>query len=262
MIRLKNSFDEKYLLSSVKNALKILRLFTPNQTKYKISEMAKILNLPKSSIHRYVKELVYEGFLVQNNSDDSYSLGVSIISLGGIVQAHKEDYLDAQPILESLVVRFNMHAHICVMEQNKVVYIMRETANQPTKLVTRIGRSNDIHCTAEGLMILADKSRLVIENLLAKNMKKHTPFTETNPDKLKKIIRQIHFDQYAITKDTFAIGFTSFAVPIKDYTGSVVSSLALITESQFVKDADYPKIISSLKKEGEKISNIFGYYGN
>ena len=262
MLKLKHILNEKYFVASVKNAMRILRLFSPKENEFGITDIANNLNLSKSTVHRYVKELVQEGFLIQNNLNGNYRLGLSILALGGIVQSHQEIYTDAKPILVKLANRFHLPAHICVMEHNHVVYLLREMGDQPVKLITKSGRYNDLHCTAEGLAILAFKNKNIIENVLTQTLKKYTEDTITDPEILRKQILQIHYDQYAVTKDTYAAGFISFAAPIQDYTGEVVSSLALIGESKNVQENQYDEIIEVLQKSAKKISELLGYYDN
>ena len=155
MLKLKHILNEKYFVASVKNAMRILRLFSPKENEFGITDIANNLNLSKSTVHRYVKELVQEGFLIQNNLNGNYRLGLSILALGGIVQSHQEIYTDAKPILVNLANRFHLPAHICVMEHNHVVYLLREMGDRPVKLITKSGRYNDLHCTAEGLSYIS-----------------------------------------------------------------------------------------------------------
>ncbi|MED4116233.1 IclR family transcriptional regulator [Priestia megaterium] len=257
---MKHLLNEKYFVASVKNAMRILRLFTPKENEFGVTEIAKKLDLSKSTVHRYVKELVQEGFLVQNKSNGHYRLGLSNLALGGIVQLNKEIYSEAIPILTKLANRYHLPAHICVMEHNHVFYLIREMGDQPVKLITKSGRYNDLHCTAEGLAILAFKSKDIIDNVLTQSLKKYTKYTITDPDLLKQQILKIHYYQYAITKDMYAVGFISLAVPIQDYTGEVVSSLALIGKSKNVDENQYEEIIKVLQKSAKQISELLGYY--
>jgi IclR family transcriptional regulator, KDG regulon repressor len=262
MLTLKHLLNEKYFVVSVKNAMRILRLFTPKENEFGVTEIAKKLDLSKSTVHRYIKELVQEGFLVQNKSNGHYRLGLSNLALGGIVQLNKEIYSEAIPILTKLANRFHLPAHICVMEHNHVVYLIREMGDQPVKLITKSGRYNDLHCTAEGLTILAFRSKEIIDNVLTQSLKKYTKYTFTDPEIIKQQILKIHYDRYAVTKDMYALGFISLAAPIQDYTGEVVSSLALIGDSKNVTENQYGEIIAELQSSAKKISELLGYYDN
>lgn len=257
---MKHSLDEKYFVQSVKNALKILKLFTPKTPQLSVTEIAALIELPKSSVHRLLKELVTEGFLIQGGTKSKYRLGFSVLALGGIVYSHIESYQEAQPLLRELAIRFNLPVHICVMEQQSVVYLMREMGEIPMKLITKSGRRNDLHCTAEGLAILAFKSQNMIDSVLIKPLTKYTPYTLTDIEALNEEILNIRSNNFAITKDTFAIGFSSYAVPIRDYTGEVVSSIAIISQNRYIDFQMEKEIIRAIQNAAKDISVLLGYY--
>ncbi|MFD0944543.1 IclR family transcriptional regulator [Savagea faecisuis] len=257
---MKHALDEKYFVQSVKNALRVLKLFTPKTPQLSVTDISKTLNLPKSTTHRLIKELVVEGFLRQDEKNAKYMLGFSILGLGGVVRSHKEIYLEAQPLLAQLVDRFQLPVHICVMEQRNIVYLMREMGEIPMKLITKTGRRNDLHCTAEGLAILAFKSKPVIESVLMQPLKKYTQYTLTDADALKEEILNVHYKQFAITKNTYAIGYSSYAAPIQDYTGEVVSSLAIIAKNNYFQLHEEEDIIEAMKETAKEISELLGYY--
>lgn len=257
---MKHSLDEKYFVQSVKNALKILKLFTPKTPQLSVTEIATLMELPKSSVHRLLKELVAEGFLIQDGNRSKYQLGLSVLALGGIINSRIEIFQEARPLLKELVTRFNLPVHICVMEQQNVVYLMREMGDTPMKLVTKSGRRNDLHCTAEGLAILAFKSKKIIDSVLMKPLTKYTPHTLTDIEALNEEFLNIRFNNFAITKDTFVIGFSSYAAPIRNYTGEVVLSLAIIAQNDYFDVQMEKEIIEAIKKTAKDISALLGYY--
>jgi len=252
--------NEKSIVHSVKNAMRILRLFTPKQSELGITEIAEQLRLSKSSVHRYVQTLAREGFLVRNDKTGEYRLGLSLLTLGGIAQTYKEIYADAVPYLQRLAERFRMPAHLCIMENRHVFYLLREMGGSSIKLVTKSGRYNDLHCTAEGLVILAFKSADTIGSILNKPMTSYTAFTVTDPEQLERQLSQIRSDRYAITRDTYAVGYTSIAVPIQDDRGEVVSSLALIGETRQVDAEREGILLDELRQNAKEIAKLLGYY--
>lgn len=257
---MKLSLDEKYFVKSVKNALRILKLFKMRRQELSVTEISKLVALPKSTVHRLLKELLHEGFLIQQEKNGKYQLGFSILGLGGIVKYSTEIFEDAKPILEHFVKQFNLPIHICVMEQHKVTYLMRETGNIPMNLITKTGRQNDLHATAEGLVMLAYKNKSFIENILAKPLTKHTEFTITDINALQKEILQVRSQGFAVAKNTFAVGYSSYAAPIRDYTGEVLYSVAVISKNDFVPLKLEGELIHSIQQIAKEISNLLGYY--
>lgn len=240
--------------------MRILRLFKPKQSELGITEIADQLQLAKSTVHRYVQTLVREGFLVRNDQTGEYRLGLSILTLGGIAQTHKEIYADAVPYLQRLAERFHMPAHLCIMENRHIFYLLREMGGSSIKLVTKSGRYNDLHCTAEGLVILAFKSSDVIKSILMKPMTRYTAFTVTDPEELEQQLLQIRSDRYAITRDTYAMGYTSLAVPVQDDRGEVACSLALIGETRQFDAEREAILLDELRQNAKEVAKLLGYY--
>ncbi|MEK3644020.1 MULTISPECIES: IclR family transcriptional regulator [unclassified Aeribacillus] len=251
--------SEKYWLSSVKNAMKILRLFTHKQKELGITEISKKLNISKSSAHRLVSLLVKEGFLSKNPRTNKYRLGLSILTLGGVIFSNHELYKEALPIVKRLVHTLNESAHICLLEEDQVVYLFRIESSQPDRLLTYIGRKNPIHCTSEGLCILAYQNKRTIEKVLSKKLYAYTPYTITDPDILKNELKKIKKQGFAISKDQFYVGYVGIAAPIRDYSGKVVSSLSMIGSTSRMTDDRFPVFIEHITQAAKSISEHLGY---
>lgn len=86
---------EEKLLSSVQNALKILRSFSLEEPEKGIRELAKTLDLGKSTVHRLISTLAKEGFVVKDQDTQKYRLGVSLLSLSTIVTSHLDIHREA-----------------------------------------------------------------------------------------------------------------------------------------------------------------------
>lgn len=63
-------------LSSVANAMRLLKVFSAEAPEWGISDLARHLGVAKSTAHRLASTLVTEGFLEKNPSNDRYRLGL------------------------------------------------------------------------------------------------------------------------------------------------------------------------------------------
>ena len=102
-------------------------------------------------------------------------------------------------------------AHICLMENMEVVYLFRVESRHPDRLLTQIGRKNPIHCTSEGLCILAFQDKGTINQLLQSKLYSFTPCTPTDPDKLLALISDIRQNDYCLLRDAYYENYTSIA---------------------------------------------------
>ena len=75
------------VLSSVKNALKILRAFKMDQPQKGVRELAAELGLGKSSVQRILATLASEGFVTKDEETNKYELGISVLELNPLFSA-------------------------------------------------------------------------------------------------------------------------------------------------------------------------------
>ncbi|WP_181351265.1 IclR family transcriptional regulator [Thalassobacillus sp. CUG 92003] len=252
---------DKYLLSSVLNAMQVLQLFKNDKHDLSMAEISHAADLPKSTAHRLISTLTNEGFLSQNPRTGKYRLGLSLLTLGGVISVHKEIYQEAFPLLETLVRKVNETCHLCLLEKERVVYFYRSERKNPEMLVTDIGKKSPMHCTGEGLILLAYQDKSFTEYIFSKELKQYTPYTITDPEALRSTLETIRQKGYAISKEHYFRNFVGIAVPIRDYSSNVVSSLAIIGPTERINEGNYSYYIEALKRAASDISQELGYYG-
>ncbi|WP_285397098.1 IclR family transcriptional regulator [Lysinibacillus sp. fls2-241-R2A-57] len=254
-----SSINNKTNLSSVKNALRLLRLYRTDRAELGITDIAKLLDLPKSTVHRLVQELVNEGFLIKRSHTNKYRLGLSILTLGGIIHIQYELYKEAHPKVEHLSNFFGQVVNLCLIENKKIVYFLQCIPHAQTEITTAMGFTKDVHCTAEGQVILAHQHVTTINQYVQQPLKKYTPYTHIG-EALRQQLENIYKQGFAVTEHTYSIGYISFAYPIRDYTGSVVSAITLIAHESTISKDDYTVILEELKNVAAEISELLGYY--
>ncbi|OMP65984.1 IclR family transcriptional regulator [Domibacillus epiphyticus] len=251
---------DKKTLSSVTNAMQLLRLFTKKQPELSITNMAKLTGIPKSSVHRLVFILAKEGFLSKNPRTNHYRLGLSILTLGGVIFSHRELYKEGFPIVKSIAETLNESAHICLMEDEHVVYLFRAESSHPDRLLTQIGRKNPVYCTAEGLCILAYQDDKTIERTISGELYAYTPKTITNKQDIVQILSDVRDRGFCILHGSYYEHYTSIAAPIRDHTGAVVSSLSIVGHSSRLTGERAEEIALVMKNTADDISEHLGYY--
>ncbi|GIP62852.1 transcriptional regulator [Virgibacillus pantothenticus] len=251
---------DKEILSSVTNAMRILRLYHTKQRELSFTEIKKKLQFTQGNASRLIAILVKEGFLTKNPRTNHYRLGLSILSLGGAIFSHHEMYREALPIIKDISKSLKETVHLCLMENEKVVYLFRsERKPHPDRLVTQIGRTSPIHCTSEGLCILAFQSKDVIQEFLSKPLYAYTPYTITDAKTLTNCLIEIRKKDYCYLESTYYEGYTSIAVPIRSHTEEVVASLSVIGHTSRFTTDKLNTIITQMKDAGDEISNQLGY---
>jgi IclR family transcriptional regulator, KDG regulon repressor len=73
-------------LSSVANAILLLKSFSMERSELGISALAEHLGLAKSTVHRLASTLAHGGMLEQNEATGEYRLGRAVYELGARVR--------------------------------------------------------------------------------------------------------------------------------------------------------------------------------
>ena len=88
--------------SSLVRGLLVLESFTPETKSYSLTDLCKLLEVPKSSLYRVVKELAEMNYLRYEEQSKRYYLGTRVLSLGFFVLQGMELRDIARPYLEKL----------------------------------------------------------------------------------------------------------------------------------------------------------------
>ncbi|MFD1609424.1 IclR family transcriptional regulator [Oceanobacillus luteolus] len=247
------------ILSSVSNALRILKSFSTFKPTLKVSELSESLGLAKSTISRLLSTLTHEGFVVKDKKTGAYRLGISVLTLGGIVTNELEIHNEASPVMHKLVSETGETAHLAVLDGLSTIYIHKEECNHPVRILTHLGRKNPAYCTSSGKVLLAYDEKKLVEEIIRQGLKKYTANSISEPEKLLEELRVIRERGYAISTEELTEGTRSVAAPIKDYTGKVVASINVVGPIQRMKDYKIPEIARKVMRAGEEASERMGY---
>ena len=108
--------DDKYILSSLSNALRIMDLLSEKEG-LGLAEICSELELGKSSVFRLLYTLEANGFIVKNH-DAKYYLSRKFIYYGEIVTARQDDFSLARPELETLSDKVKETVHMSILLSN------------------------------------------------------------------------------------------------------------------------------------------------
>jgi DNA-binding IclR family transcriptional regulator len=252
--------QEEQHLSSVKNALRILRSFTMEEPEKKISDLSLSLGMNKSTVSRTMATLASEGFVYKDPETRQYRLGLSILSLSGIVNSHMDIYKESQSVLNRLVENIGETAQISVLDNHEVIYLQKVDCHHPVRVLTSVGKRNPPYCTSSGKILLAYAEDDIVEAVVEKGLTKFTKNTITNPDKLRAHLKQIKESGYTFSNEEILEGVNSLAAPVYDYRGKVIAALAIVGPKQRIQPSKVPGYAKKVKEAAMEISNRLGYW--
>ena len=244
---------------SVKNALRILRSFSMEEPEKRISDLAKSLDLSKSTVSRTMATLASEGFVIKDIETSKFRLGLSIVSLSGIVYNDMDIYQESLPILNKLVEVCGETAHISVLDNYEVIYLQKVECNHPVRFLTHVGKRNPAYCTSSGKILLAYSDKKVIDTVIAKGLQRFTEHTIIEPEILRTHLEQIREMGHSYSYEELSEGVISIGTPIFDYTGKIVAALSVVGPKQRIHSSKIQNILHHTLRASSELSSRLGY---
>jgi len=246
-------------LSSVTTAIHLLKTFTEEDTELGISELAKRLNVAKSTVHRLAGTLLEEGLLQQNPENGRYSLGVGLFSLGSLVRARLDVTSESKLILNELREQTQENVRLAVLERQSVVFLHDFESPQTLRLRSGTGQLRPAFCTAEGLCLLSGLREPQLAKFMEYPRPRRTDKTVTDEAELRQRIRQTKRRGYAVEDEECDEGTRCIAAPIHNGEGRIVAAVGIAGPRVRIRKSQFAKLAPLAIDAATQISARLGY---
>lgn len=203
--------------------------------------------------HRIAGELVALGALSRPDTGE-YAVGRRLWDIGLLAPMQTDLREVASPFLHDLYAATLATVHLGVREGTKVLYVNRLSGNRSVPVVSKVGSRLPLHATGVGKVLLAHAPASVQVEVLA-SLQRITPFTVTQPSRLKAQLDRVLFEGYATTVEEMSLGACSAAVPIRGPDETVVAALGVVVPSL---RRDRARLVSALKVAAHGIGRSLG----
>lgn len=215
------------LVPAVVRAVDILRLVAQESEGVKISRISSELGLPRNSTYLLVRTLVNERLLSLGDGGLVH-LGVGLLELGGAYAQSLVLVREAKDILRQLNQDANETVHLAILDDRDVVYLLKEEARQPIRMVSGVGRRQPAHATAVGKVLLAALPRRELDAWLSGvALEQITENTITDPARLRTELEQIRSTGLGHDRAESNVDVSCLASPVFDSDGQVVAALSV-----------------------------------
>ena len=200
-------------VQSVHRALDVLEAMQFSDRGVGISELARELDLPETTIHRLMSTLLRRGYVRQDPVTRKYLLGPCLIPLGsaaGSVLGTK-----IQPYLERAVELTGETANLAVLDGSEVLYVAQAASPHKVRTFTEVGSWVLPHNAAVGKVLLAYQPPAVAERLLRRNgLPTATSKTITDLDRMMEELEEVRRRGFALDLEERVDGVSCVAVPL------------------------------------------------
>ncbi len=215
---------------TVQTVRRVASVFSAFQSRglLRITELAELTGLPKSTVHRIVSALVAEGLLIQDEDSHKYQLSLRVAELSAGLLASNTVRRVARPMLMELRDQTHESVHLAVLEHLDVVIIDTEDSYYFVREVNVPGQHLPAHTVSTGKVLLAYQWEGRLGELLSQMaLKRFTEQTVTDPRRFVEELRQVRARGYAISCGELEVGVEAVAAPIFDQTGAIAAAVSV-----------------------------------
>jgi len=247
------------MIQSVARAVYILEYISKHHM-VGLSEISRGVGLNKSTTHGLVATLELMDCIRQDQTTGKYTLGLKLLELGQAVLSHMDIRAIAMPHLVHLARKYEETVHLAVLSHDEVVYIDKVDSPRSIRHISQVGGRNPAYCTGVGKVLLAGLSDQKLQKLLKKiKFRQYTPNTISDMNLLKKHLRKVHKDGYALDQEEIEVGLSCVAAPIKNYRDNVIAAISLAGPTSRIANDSLHQLIADVTEIARLISIQLGY---
>ena len=251
-----------YLSPPVQRAARLLRHIAEGDAVLNMSETAHSLGINRTTLLRLLHTLSGEGF-IEPHPDGGWRIGIGLIGL--IAQCSSSDDLAqiSSSILAKLANTLGLSAHLSVLHDLEIVYLVRRVPNHAFVSNVRVGSRLPAHAANMGRIIIAHLPPSQVDRLYAGAAL--TPITSRTAVTLVQLHAQLDIDRekgLAWSDGNYEADISSVAAAIFDATDMPVAAINVAGHSgDFAGDVRRAQIAKQVRSAAAEISLRLGWRG-
>lgn len=243
--------------SSLRRGLRLLRCVADGpDAGLTLAELARVAELPKSTVVRLLPPLVEEGLLAHAGA--RYRLGPSTAAYGGRYLEGLDIRTAARGALEPLAAATGETAHLVLLDGIEVVYVDKVESPSPVRMYSRIGSRRPLYCTAVGKALLERHEADLLPAVLAAGLTPLTPTTLVTEAALREDLARVRRRGYALDDGENEPGIRCVAAAVTDSAGHAFAALSVSGPAGRVTKARSAELGARVRAAAAEVSRAYG----
>lgn len=252
-------------VAAVDRSIAIIELLASQSEPIELSELAAMVAMPVSAVHRTLSTLMACGWVVQDAESQRYALSLRMAQLAfrNLDARFTPDV--AHAVLRRLAAKSQEYCRLAVVEENRLVWISRaQGARHGLRYDPDMGGELVLHATANGkawLASLPEAEALRIAFAEGFGQRKDMgPNYVTDVDEFRQHLARTRAQGYATAVDEAEHGTTAIAVPFHSHDGAdaaIAGTISIAGPSLRIRPSRYAELSRELHLAAAEISAIW-----
>lgn len=250
--------NSNYIVKPVDKALQVLTLLAETGQELSLKEICTRIDLPKTTVFRYLYTLSAHGYVAHNGEADLYRLGPRSWQLGQSAQQYARLLELALPLMQELRDRFDETVNLGVLNRTDIVYLGMVESRRALRMQATIGGRDPAYSTSLGKAILAFLPEGQWRAHLPSNLIPRTERTLTSLTLLAQDLALARQRGYALDNGENEDGACCVGAPITDAQGHVLAALSVSAPASRLPPSLLDQVAQAVMETAATISQRLG----
>lgn len=243
-----------FQVPNLDRGLSVLELLGQQPRGLILSEICRLLKIPKKSGSRILGALEFRGFVKKNEKTLEFSLTSRLLWLGCAAVSERNLSEVALDDMRALRDTTGGSVHLNALVDGQGVVLEQVSSRNQVRLVVDAGTRYELHCTAPGKVHLAWMPERELQSLLKTlPLPRRTRATICTKAALLKELEQIRRRGYALDRGEGVDGIQCVSAPVFGRKGDAVAALTVSGTSGQIPEERFAEIAKQVLAHAEQI---------
>lgn len=248
-------------VQSIERAFAILTVVVANPGTVSVTEIARQVDLPKSTVSRLLATLENLEVVERASNAEGFRMGPGTIALASGVLYAQYLLTLARPYLIELAQATDEAVSLCLPDKDQAYVVAQFHSPHDVQVRDWTGYRLPLHASSAGQILLAYWPENLLEHYLTQPLERLTPKTITAPDQLRQRLTTVREQGYAWAYEEYANGVSGAASPVQVGVGQVAAAVNVFgPASRFPPEGKEDKIARLAVETGHKIAERITVY--
>ena len=226
-----HSINANNQVQVIARAAAILRALEDHPAGLSLGEIAKRVNLARSTVQRIVAALEAERLVIAASPTGRVRLGPAILRLAGSVRTDFASMI--RPFLVKLSNELRETVDLAAVKKDHLVFVDQVIGPHRLRAVSAVGESFPLYCTANGKAYLAQLDDEAVERLVGRIFEARTAHTLRGIDALRANLRLTRKEGIAFDLEEHTLGICAAGVALRDLFGNDIAISVPVPTQRF-----------------------------
>lgn len=254
----KKEGSPSYNAPLIYKAFALIEEVAGKQAEQGISDLARGLNISKSTIFGITQALTDLGVLTQDPITKKFSLGPTLVKLGNKAVAGADLRAIARPYIAELSYKYRETVFLGTFDEHGITIIDKADSPEGLKITAPVGSRIPRYAGATGKVFLSSQREPVLKKLMEKPIPNFTDKTITNHDDYLKELQIVREKGYATDFEEYMRGVNAISVPLLRGPWSPVGAIWMVGFSHSFIGEKLEQAVAETIMTAQQISKILG----